>query len=152
MKKFLALSLAVLFLFLCACKAEPEFKKGDLLFDLGIHSLDDIDHCGLWYFDENTPKAISAKITEPEDYEFLSNYKTSGDYDAEKLHELFALPGCQRITLKCDEGDFLLYVFEDGTIVAPVNEVHKVCIADNPITFDELKELAEEYKRPEIEL
>ena len=93
MKKIaLMLMIVVLIFVCCSCGEEHAFVEGNLLYDLGAKSFEDIEKVGFWYEEYQGDYENKIEITQKKDIELLLNYKYSSDYPADKLHELFIYP------------------------------------------------------------
>ena len=93
MKKILfILMTVVLVLVCCSCGESNAFEEGNLLYDLGAKSFEDIEKVEFLYEEYQGDYEDKLVITQKKDIELLLDYKYSSDYPSDKLHELFIYP------------------------------------------------------------
>ena len=76
----------------CSCGQKNTFVEGNLLFDLGASSFEDIEKVEFLYKEYQGDYEKKPVITQKKDLELLLNYKYSSKYPSDKLHELFIYP------------------------------------------------------------
>jgi len=86
------LMLSVLILTCCSCGEQNTFVEGNLLYDLGAKSFDDIEKVEFLYKEYQGDYEEKLVITQEKDIELLLDYKYSSVYPGDKLHELFIYP------------------------------------------------------------
>lgn len=131
-------------LMLCSC-ADDTLSEGNLLYDCGIESIEDIESCKILSgasFGEFT-------ITNKDEFKVFSSYEYAEDYPTDKLHELFLFPGVYNLTITANGKEVIFYLFENGDIgVAPTkNSPYKLYRANffNRLTQDKADKLVVKY-------
>lgn len=122
MKKFLLVLMTVVFgLSCCSCAEKTNFAQGDLLYDLGAESLEDIEKVEFWYKEYIGDYEEKIQITEIKDMEKLCQYTYYSEYPADKIHELYIFPN-DYIFVTVDGMEYQLCLGEDGSLsVVPSN-------------------------------
>ena len=93
MKKILFILMTLLIILACcSCGEATTFTEGQLLFDLGAESFDDIEKVGFWYKEYQGDYENKIEITRKKDIALLCDYVYSSDYPTDQLHELFVFP------------------------------------------------------------
>ena len=116
MKKIIALIFVGLVIFsFCSCvesKGNIDYKKGDLFFDVGANSQNDID--SVLIIHDGEPSEI---VLSKEDVKNFEKYKFQEDYQLPELHELLIFPQNKRLIISVKDNAFSLYLLENGVIV-----------------------------------
>ncbi len=116
MKKIsLILMTIVLILVCCTCGEESTFVEGNLLYDLGAKSFDDIEKVEFLYKEYQGDYEEKPVITQKKDIELLLNYKYSSKYPSDKLHELFIYP-TNSIYVTINGVQYQLCLGDDGSL------------------------------------
>ena len=107
----------------CSCGRKNTFVQGNLLYDLGAESFEDIQKVGFWYEAYQGDYEEKIIITQKEDIEILFDYTYSSDYPDNKLHELFVFP-TNSIYVTISDVEYQLYLGEEGALtVVPGNNL-----------------------------
>lgn len=122
MKKILLILMAiVLILAFCSCGQENTFVEGNLLYDLGAESFEDIQKVGFWYKAYQGDYEEKIEITQKNDIEILFDYMYSSDYPDNKLYELFVFP-TNSIYVTISDVEYRLCLGDEGALtVVPRN-------------------------------
>ncbi len=116
MKKIsLFLMSIALILVLCSCGQKNTFVEGNLLYDLGAESFEDIQKVGFWYEAYQGDCEEKIEITQKDDIEILFDYMYSSDYPENKLHELFLFP-TNSIYVTISDVEYQLYLGKEGAL------------------------------------
>ena len=116
MKKILfILMTVVLVLVCCSCGESNAFEEGNLLYDLGAKSFEDIEKVEFLYEEYQGDYEDKLVITQKKDIELLLDYKYSSDYPSDKLHELFIYP-TNSIYVMINDVQYQLYLGADGSL------------------------------------
>ena len=116
MKKILfILMTVVLVLVCCSCGKSNAFEEGNLLYDLGAKSFEDIEKVEFLYEEYQGDYEDKLVITQKKDIELLLDYKYSSDYPSDKLHELYIYP-TNSIYLTINDVQYQLYLGADGSL------------------------------------
>lgn len=152
-KAIIILMTAFLLFTLCACgekttKTEETnlFKEGNLLFDLGAKSLDDIEKVEFLYEDFVAYSGENLEITDKEDIKILCDYTFYGEYEGE-LHELFVFP-TNSIYITVNGAQHQVRLGDDGSLTTvPGNRQHTYKAEDGKgVTKEIWQSWIEKYK------
>lgn len=148
-KTFLFLTAVVLLLVCSACRQTVGFAKGNLLYDLGAKSFEDIEKVEFLYKEYKSYYGEKLEITQKEDIEILYNYKYSQEYPANKLHELYIYPS-NSIFVTVNGKKYEFYLGKDASLtVVPSNSVSSArtykAKDDNGFNEETWKKLIEKY-------
>ncbi len=161
MKRFLSLLLVMIMVLsvgLTGCKKEttlkkeePTFKKGNLLYDLGAKSIEDIEKVEFLHTEYQGDYEEKIAITEKEDIEFFCNYTYSSDYPSDKLHELLVYPS-NTVYITIDGVEYRLHLGKDGSLTTMIGDnmtktqTYKAA-KDKGITDTVWEDLIEKYQK-----
>ncbi len=151
MKKiFLIFMTIVLILICCSCGEESTFVDGNLLYDLGAESFENIEKVEFMYEEYEGYYSDKLEITDKEDIEILCNYMYSSDYPSDKLHELFIFPN-NGFYITIGGVQYQLFLSDDGNLTTvPNNNLNKARIykVENGKGFikDVCEQLIKKYK------
>ena len=151
MKKIsLILMIIVLILVCCSCGKKSTFVEGNLLYDLGAKSLDDIEKVEFMYEEYESYYSDRLEITENEDIQMLCRYIYSMDYPTDKLHEIYVFPS-NSFYVTIGDVEYQLFLGEDGNLTTvPNNDLNKARTykVENGkgFTYDVCEHLIEKYK------
>lgn len=139
MKKIIALIFVGLVIFsFCSCvesKGNIEYKKGDLFFDIGASSQNDIESVIIIH--DGEPSEI---VLLKEDVKKFEKYKLQEDYQLPELHELLIFPKNKRLTVSVNDNIFSLYLLENGVMaVAFPDGEFKAYQAEGEYSIDSIK-------------
>ncbi len=76
----------------CSCGEKPVFAEGNLLYDLGAESIDDIEKVEFLYKEYQRSSDEKIRITDKKDIEILCNYTYVSDFPSDKVQELLVYP------------------------------------------------------------
>ena len=76
----------------CSCGKTTSFVEGNLLYDLGAKSFDDIEKVEFLFEEYQGVYEENLVITQKEDIELFSHYIYSSNWPEDKLHELLVYP------------------------------------------------------------
>lgn len=136
MKKVLSILMITVLVFFCySCGEKPVFEKGNLLYDLGAESFNDIEKVEILiedyeavFEDGQSYPEPRFEITESDEIEeILSNYVYSSDYPEDKLNEIFVFPA-DNIYVTIGGIEYQLYVGDDYSLTTvPRENIDKAC-------------------------
>ena len=116
MKKILLVLLVfVLTMAFCSCSKENTFVEGNLLYDLGAKSFEDIEKVEFWHKEYQGTYEEKVEITEKQDIEVLCDYTYSSVYPRDKLHELLVFP-TNSIYVTINGVQHRLFLGDDGSL------------------------------------
>ncbi len=126
MKKFFLILISIVLIFsCCSCGEKTAFVEGNLLFDLGAKSFDDIKKVEFLYEEYQGDFEEKLEITQRNDIEILCDYTYYSDYPSDKLHEIFVFPS-DSIYVNIGDVQYQLFLGEDGVlIIVPSNNTNK---------------------------
>ena len=151
MKKFFfVLMIAVLIFTCCSCGEKNTFIEGNLLYDLGAKSFDDVEKVEFMYEEYEGYYSDKLEISENEDIQMLCSYIYSLDYPTDKLHEIYVFPS-NSFYVTIGDVEYQLFLGEDGNLTTvPNNDLNKACIykAENGkgFTYNVCEQLIKKYK------
>lgn len=114
-KTFLFLTAVVLLLVCSACRQTVGFAKGNLLYDLGAKSFEDIEKVEFLYKEYQCNYGEKLEITQKEDVETLRNYKYLQVCPANELNELYIYPS-NIIYVTVNGKKYELYLGKDASL------------------------------------
>ena len=124
MKKILLVLITIFLIFACcSCGPKNTFLQGNLLYDLGAESFEDIQKVGFWYEAYQGDFEEKIEITQKEDIKILCDYMYSSDYPDNKLHELYVFP-TNSIYVTISDVEYQLCLSKEGALtVVPRNNL-----------------------------
>ena len=148
--KMLFILLAIILTFVCcSCASENSFVEGNLLYDLGAKSLDDVEKVEFLYKEKFVDVENRPEITEHEDISILCNYTYASDCPKDMYAVLFAFPN-DSFYVTINNSQYQLYLHEDGalTIVPNDNTTARTYTAEEGkgFTYEKFKELIQKYQ------
>lgn len=116
MKKILlVLMMIVLILTCCSCGEKNTFVEGNLLYDLGARSFNDIEKVEFLYKEQQGDYEEKLVISQKKDIELLLDYNYFSNYPSDKLHELFIYP-TNSFYVTINDAQYQLYLGADGSL------------------------------------
>lgn len=150
MKKSLCILMTVFLTLVCmSCGENTSFVEGNLLYDLGAESFDDIEKVEFLFEEYQGDYEEKPVITQKEDIELLGKYIYSSDWPGDKLHELLIYPN-NSIFLTVNGVQYKLCFGDDGSLTTvPGNNITKALTykaqEGKGITDSVWKEFIEKY-------
>lgn len=134
----------------CSCGEKPVFTEGNLLYDLGAESIDDIEKVEFLYEEYQRSSDEKIRITDKEDIEILCNYTYASDFPSDKVHELLVYPN-DSIYVTVKGVEYWIDLDESGELrTVPGNYISKARIykaeKGKRITRSVWKRLIEKYQ------
>ena len=125
------------------------FVEGNLLYDLGAQSLDDVEMVELQYKENVADIENRPEITDYEDVSIFCNYTYDSDYPKDQWHVILAFPN-DSFYVTIGDVQYQLYLHEDGalTIVPNAQSTARTYKAEDGqgFTYDKFQELIQKYR------
>lgn len=125
------------------------FVEGNLLYDLGAQSLDDIETIEFQYKENVADMENRPEITDYEDISVFCHYTYDSDYPKDQWHVILAFPN-DSFYVTIGDAQYQLYLHEDGalTIVPNAQSTARTYKAEDGqgFTHDKFQELIQKYR------
>ena len=125
------------------------FVEGNLLYDLGAQSLDDVEMVELQYKENVADIGNRPEITDYEDISVFCHYTYDSDYPKDQWHVILAFPN-DSFYVTIGDMQYQLYLHEDGalTIVPNAQSTARTYKAEDGqgFTHDKFQELIQKYR------